>query len=578
MELMKRVLSYVKPYRKRLAAAIFSMILHSFLTILFIKVFKDLIDTMINNISNTGEGLVKLSWVAVGIIGVFFFKGVAYYGQKYLTSYVAQKAIRDIRNELYDHLQKLSLSFYDEMKTGQIMSRVTNDVGKLQSAIVSGAISLFYKSFTLIGGLGYLFYLSWKLALAVVLIFPAVTYVFIKFNKRIREVSRRVQAKIADITDVLQETITGVRIVKAFGQEDYEYEKFSQENHENFRATMKNTQLSASLTPIVEILASFAFTFVLWYGGYEVIKGNMTPGELLAFFTLLITISDPIKSLSKLTSTIQQALAAADRIFEIMDIDIEIKEKEDAIELEDAKGKVEFKDVYFSYNEEEVVLKGINLVANPGDIVALVGPSGAGKSTLVDLIPRFYEPQSGDILLDNYNIKDLTIASLRDKMGIVPQETILFGGNIKENIAYGSIDRSEEKVIAAAKAANAHEFITEFPAGYETEIGERGASLSGGQRQRIAIARAILKDPKILILDEATSALDTESEALVQEALERLMEERTTFVIAHRLSTVLNADKIVVLDEGEIVEIGTHDELLENGGLYSHLYEVQFTE
>ena len=578
MELMKRVLSYVKPYRKRLAAAIFSMILHSFLTILFIKVFKDLIDTMINNISNTGEGLVKLSWVAVGIIGVFFFKGVAYYGQKYLTSYVAQKAIRDIRNELYDHLQKLSLSFYDEMKTGQIMSRVTNDVGKLQSAIVSGAISLFYKSFTLIGGLGYLFYLSWKLALAVVLIFPAVTYVFIKFNKRIREVSRRVQAKIADITDVLQETITGVRIVKAFGQEDYEYEKFSQENHENFRATMKNTQLSASLTPIVEILASFAFTFVLWYGGYEVIKGNMTPGELLAFFTLLITISDPIKSLSRLTSTIQQALAAADRIFEIMDIDIEIKEKEDAIELEDAKGKIEFKDVCFSYNEEEVVLKDINLVANPGDIVALVGPSGAGKSTLVDLIPRFYEPQSGDILLDNYNIKDLTIASLRDKMGIVPQETILFGGTIKENIAYGSIDRSEEKVIAAAKAANAHEFITEFPAGYETEISERGASLSGGQRQRVAIARAILKDPKILILDEATSALDTESEALVQEALERLMEERTTFVIAHRLSTVLNADKIVVLDEGEIVEIGTHDELLENGGLYSHLYEVQFTE
>jgi subfamily B ATP-binding cassette protein MsbA len=578
LELIKRVLSYVKPYRKRLAAAIISMIFHSFFTILFIKVFKDLIDTMINNISNTGEGLAKLNWVAIGIIVVFFLKGVFYYGQKYLTSYVAQKAIRDIRNDLYAHLQDLSLSFYDEMKTGQIMSRVTNDVGKLQSAIVSGAVNIFYKSFTLVGGLIYLFYLSWQLTIAILFIFPPVTYVFVKYNKRIRKVSRRVQAKVADITDVLQETITGVRIVKAFGQEDYEYEKFSQENHENFRATMKNTQLSASLTPVVEILSSFAFTFVLWYGGYEVIKGNMTPGALLAFFTLLITISDPIKSLSKLTSTIQQSLAAADRIFEIMDLKVEVEEKEDAIELEKADGKVEFRDVCFSYEEDEMVLKGIDLEANPGEIVALVGPSGAGKSTLVDLIPRFYEPQQGKIFLDGYNVEDLTIDSLRDKMGIVPQETILFSGNIKENIAYGFISRDDKEIIAAAKTANAHEFIIEFLEGYETEISERGASLSGGQRQRIAIARAILKDPKILILDEATSNLDTESEALVQEALERLMKNRTTFVIAHRLSTILNADKIVVLDKGEIVERGTHEELLNNGGLYSNLYEVQFAD
>ncbi|SJZ47353.1 lipid A export permease/ATP-binding protein MsbA [Selenihalanaerobacter shriftii] len=578
MELIKRILNYVKPYRKRLATAIVAMMLHSFLTVLFIKVFKDLIDTMINNISNTGEGLVKLSWVAAGIIVVFFLKGIAYYAQKYLTSYVAQKAIRDVRNDLYHHLQHLSLKFYDKMNTGQIMSRVTNDVGKLQSAIVSGAIGIFYKTFTLVGGLGYLFYLSWKLALAIVIIFPPVTYVFIKFNKRIRKVSRRVQAKVADITEVLQETITGVRIVKAFGQEEYEYDKFSQENHENFRATMKNTQLSASLTPIVEILASFAFTFVLWYGGYEVIKGNMTPGELLAFFTLLITISGPIKSLSKLSNTIQQALAAADRIFEIMDLEVDIKEKKEAIELGEVDGKIEFKDVWFSYNEDEMVLKGIDLVANPGEVVALVGPSGAGKSTLVDLIPRFYDPQNGEVLIDGYNIKDLTIGSLRDKMGIVPQETMLFGGTVKDNIAYGSIDRVKEEVVAAAKAANAHEFIMEFSDGYDTAVSERGSSLSGGQRQRVAIARAILKDPKILILDEATSALDTESEALVQEALERLMQNRTTFVIAHRLSTILNADRIVVLDEGEIIETGTHEELLATGGLYSSLYEVQFAD
>ncbi|MGM0470907.1 MAG: lipid A export permease/ATP-binding protein MsbA [Bacillota bacterium] len=578
MNLIKRVLSYVKPYRRRLFAAIVSMILHSLFTILFIKGFKDLIDTMINNIANTEQGFIKLSWVAVGIVVVYFCKGVAYYGQKYLTSYVAQKAIRDIRNDLYRHLQNLSLGFYDEMKTGQIMSRVTNDVGKLQSAIVSGSISMFYKTFTLISGLGYLFYLSWQLSIAVLIIFPAVTYVFIKYNRRIRKVSGRVQERIADITDVLQETVTGIRIVKSFTQEDYEYERFSEYNQANFRATMKNTQLSASLTPIVEILASFVFTFVLWYGGYQVMQGDMTPGELLAFFTLLITISNPIKSLSNLSSTIQQALAAADRIFEIMDIESEIEDRPGAIELDEVAGKIEFKDIYFSYNEDELVLKNINLEANPGEVVALVGPSGAGKSTLVDLIPRFYEPKSGAVLLDDHDIRDLKLNSLREKIGIVPQETILFGGTIADNIAYGAVEQSSAAIVKAAKAANAHHFITDFPNGYETEIGERGTGLSGGQRQRVAIARAILNNPQILILDEATSDLDTESEALVQEALDRLMEERTTFVIAHRLSTVLNADKIVVLDEGEIVQIGTHEELLEEDGLYSHLYQMQFDD
>ncbi|MCK8824273.1 lipid A export permease/ATP-binding protein MsbA [Fuchsiella alkaliacetigena] len=577
MELIKRLLlTYVKPYRKRFTLAIIAMIFHSGFTVLTAKVFKDLIDTVVANMANPDADLMQLNLVAASIIGVYVAKGLTYYAQKYLTYYVAQKSIRDIRNDLYRHMQNLSLGFYDQVKTGKLMSRITNDVGQLESAIVSGAVGIFYKSFTLIGGLAYLFYLNWRLSMAVLVIFPAVTYIFIKFNRKIRKVSRRMQVKVANFTDVLQETLAGIRVVKSFGQEEYEYQRFSEENQASFEATMKNKQLNASLSPLIELLAAFSFTFVLWFGGYQVMQGNMTTGEMMGFFTLLITISDPIKSLSKLSGKIQKALAAAERIFEVMDIESEIDEKEDAIELTEVTGRVEFKDVYFRYNEQEMVLKGINLVANPGEVVALVGPSGAGKSTLVDLIPRFYETERGDIFIDDYNIKDLTIDSLRSKLGIVPQETMLFAETVRNNIAYGSIDRAEEEIIAATKAANAHDFIMGFPEGYDTKIGERGVSLSGGQKQRVAIARAILKDPEILILDEATSSLDTESEALVQEALDRLMENRTTFVIAHRLSTILNADQILVIEDGEIVERGTHSELLEQGGLYSSLYEVQF--
>jgi len=577
--ILKRIFSYVLPYKGRLAAGIFSMLVHAFLTVFFVKVFKDLLETIINDISVGGEGIVDLSWIAAFMILIYFLKGVSYYGQQYLVSYVSHKAIRDIRDELYYHLQNLSLSFYSRNKTGEIISRVTNDVQQLESSIVKGAVSIIYKAFTFIGAMGYLLYLNYRLTIFLVVILPLITYVLNKFNKKIKRVSRRVQVKIANVSDVLQETLSAVRVVKSFGREDYEYDRFSSENQANFRAKMKQTQYGAILTPLIEFIAALSFTAILWYGGYEVMQGRMKPSELIAFFTLLLTISDPLRSLTKLSRSIQQALASAERIFEIMDTESVIaSQNKDKICLDDVKGEVVYDGVYFSYDRDEVVLRDVNLAASPGDIIALVGHSGAGKTTMVDLIPRFYDPNDGQMKLDGYDLKELDLECLRSFIGIVPQETILFSGSLRDNIAYGNLDADDEAIMEAARAANAHNFIMEFPNGYDTIVGERGVGLSGGQKQRISIARAILKDPQILILDEATSSLDAESEALVQEALEHLMENRTTFIIAHRLSTIKNADEIVVIEQGEIVERGSHGELLKKEGKYASLYQGQFIE
>ncbi len=578
MELAKRVLRYLKPYKGRLVLAIISMIGVAALQLFFIDKFQDLIDTIIRGLEAGDSSLMELNVVAVAMLAIFLFRGVFQYGEKYLTAYVSQNAIKDLRNDLYQHLQSLSLDFYSKNKTGQVMSRATNDVEILQGAIVAGAIGVFSQFFMLIGGIGKLFYDNWRLTLISFTIFPVIAYVIDKFSRRIRRVSKRAQVKIGDVSDILQETISGIRVVKSFGREDYEYERFEGHNYANFRANMKNSQLKAVLTPITEFLAGISFVIVLWYGGREVIAAKMSPGELIGFFTLLMIITNPLKGITRLSGTIQRALAAAERIFEIIDVQPTIINKQKAKELTDVSGYVEFDNVNFSYNEEEVALTDINLKATPGEVVALVGSSGAGKSTLVNLVPRFYDPQQGSISLDGNDLRDIKIDSLRDKIGIVPQETVLFGGTIRDNILYGDLNAPDEEVVAAAKAANAHDFIMGFKKGYRTEIGERGAGLSGGQKQRIAIARAILKDPKILILDEATSALDTESEALVQEALDRLMKNRTTFVIAHRLSTIIDANKIVVMESGRVVEVGTHQQLLDKQGFYTGLYKIQFNK
>ncbi|MFN2364028.1 MAG: ABC transporter ATP-binding protein, partial [Halarsenatibacteraceae bacterium] len=518
-----------------------------------------------------------LSMISLGMIILYLVKDIVYYAQKYLSKYVSHKIMRDIRNDLYNHLQKLPLSFYNKSKTGEILSRLTNDVKVLEGAIVDSSVNLVYNSLTVIGGFIYLFYLNYRLTLFLMLVLPLVAYIVIKFNRKIRNKSREVQIKIADVSDIIQETLSAIRVVKSFGREDYEYERFQEENQANFRATVKNSQYKAALSPLVEFSSALGFTAVLWFGGREVMYGTMGAAELIAFFTMIITIGSPLQSVTKVNSTIQSALAAAERIFETLDYNVEIITKKNHIELDELNGRVEFNNLYFAY-DQETVLNDINLRAEPGESVALVGPSGAGKSTLVDMIPRFYDPIQGEVLVDGHDIRDLDVDFLREHIGVVPQETILFSGTIRDNIKYGDLDASEDEIIAAAKASNSHEFIIEFPEGYDTYLGERGIGLSGGQKQRIAIARALLKNPSILIFDEATSSLDTASERLVQEALDRLKENRTTFIIAHRLSTVINSDKIVVLEEGNIIEQGNHEELIDQEGLYYKLYQHQLAK
>ncbi|MFW5885893.1 MAG: ABC transporter ATP-binding protein, partial [Halanaerobium sp.] len=558
---------------------VISMLVHAFLTVFFVRVFQGLLETIISDIDMGREGMIRLSLVAGMMILVYFLKGVSYYGKTYLVSYVSQKSIKDMRDDLYSHLHNLSLSFYSQNKTGDILSRVTNDVQQLESSMIKTTVGSIDKVFTLIGGILYLVYLNYRLTIFLIIILPLITYVITKFNYKLKKVSRRVQIKIADVSDVLQETLSAVRVVKSFGREEYEFERFSSENQANFRAKMKKTQYGAILTPLVEFLAAISFTAILWYGGYEVMQGRMTASELIAFFTLLLTISEPLRAITKLSKRLQQLFASAERVFEIMDTESELREDdENKIELNEVKGEVVYDNVSFAYNRNEVVLKNISLTASPGEVVALVGHSGAGKTTMVDLIPRFFDPIKGRMRLDGHDLKDLKIDSLRNFIGIVPQETILFSGTLRDNIAYGDLEAEEEAIQKAARAANAHDFIMDFPDGYDTVVGERGVGLSGGQKQRISIARAILKNPKILILDEATSSLDSESEALVQEALEHLMENRTTFIIAHRLSTIKNADKIVVVEQGEIMEMGSHQELLKKQGKYASLYRGQFIE
>lgn len=498
------------------------------------------------------------------------------YLQAYLMARVEQGVIRDVRNDLYRHLQQLSLSYFNQNRTGNLISRITNDVTLVNNGVSASFVTLIKNPLLILAYLGMAFFLSWKLTLAALLIVPLSLAVIGSLGARLRRASRQSQTKMADLTSILHETISGARVVKAFAMEDFEVRNFTRESQSYFQTVLRVTRISRLAGPITESLGAMVGVGILWFGGQQVLAGGaLSPSEFLLFLLAIFSVMQPVKELSTVGSRLQEAMAAGERIFSVLDTEPEIISLPGAVKIAGFKQNIRYENVSFAY-EQNPVLQNIDFEVCKGEILAIVGPSGAGKSTLVDLLPRFYDPAAGRIMIDGLDLREIDVKSLRRLMGIVTQETILFHGSVRSNIAYGLSEIPEEKLRDAAIAANAHGFIMELPQGYDTLIGERGLKLSGGQRQRLAIARALLKNPPILILDEATSALDSESEMLVQQAIERLMANRTSFVIAHRLSTVLHAHKIIVLDQGRLVQAGTHEELLQQSGIYQKLYRMQF--
>jgi ATP-binding cassette, subfamily B, bacterial MsbA len=573
LHLYLRLLTYIKPHKLRMTAAILAMLAVSGLTALLAYLVKPVLDDVF-----FGQKEYMLYLLPPLIAFLYAVKGVMSYTHNYQMSYIGNATVTRMREQLFSSIQRQPLTFFDSEATGTLMSRLTYDVNLLQDSVTRVVTSFFKDSFIVLGLSAVIFYREWRLALLAMAVFPLVVFLIVWLGRRIRRISLQSQVSNAHLYSVLQENLVGQRIVKAFAQEDYEKRHFFHANWEYFRTRMRLNATREISPPAMEILGSIGIAFIIFYGGYAVIKGQSTPGTFFSFLAALLMLYQPAKSLSTVQNILQEGLAAATRVFGLMDRESEIKDRPGALSLPTLKKEIVYQGVTFAYSSGRDVLQDIDLAVARGEIVALVGPSGAGKSTLLNLLPRFYEVTAGAIRIDGQDIREVTLASLRAQIGVVTQQTILFNDTVRYNVVYGRLEASEAEVIAALQAAHAYDFVTAMPQGLDTLIGEQGVRLSGGERQRLAIARALLKDPPILILDEATSSLDSESEREVHQAIDSLIQGRTTLVIAHRLSTVRNAHRIVVLEGGRIVETGTHTSLLNQSGLYRQLYEMQFAQ
>jgi len=570
----QRILKYVKPYWIRIVIASLCALGVSGTTAAAAWLVQPALDKIF--IQKNVQLLVMIPLI---ILIIYFIKGICNYYQSYLMRYVGNRVIMDMRNDLYSHIVVMPMKFYTEHSTGNLMSRLLNDVGIINNAASTSIKDLVQNTITVIALFGVIFYQDWRLAAISCLVLPFAYYPLIKLGRKLRRISTKGQEEISGVTAILHETFTGASVVKAFGMEESEINKFSEKNYSLFKISMKGVKVTELSTPVMEFIGAAGAALIIWYGGYQVVKGVTTPGTFFSFLTALIMMFSPLKALTRVNSAIQQSIAAAERVFAILDLNNERDTDKGTRELNGINDRIELKNVSLRYEgSSKHALSNVSFSVQHGKTVAIVGSSGGGKTTIGNLLLRFYEPDEGGIYIDGTDIRDFSLSSLRSQIGIVSQDVILFNDTVLGNISYGKKDISMEGIVNAAKKAYADDFINRMPDGYNTEIGERGAKLSGGEKQRIAIARALLKDPPLLILDEATSALDAESEHIIQMALENLMIGRTTFVIAHRLSTIKNADMIIAMDAGKVAEMGRHDELIRKGGLYKRLYDMQFAE
>ncbi len=573
MMLCKRLFTYIGSNKIPLLVALGIIVCLSFLQILIPQITRYVIDSII-----PAKQFNLLPWVAVAILLISLLMGIFNYFRSYMMSLFGQRTIDHLRNDLYKHLQKLSINFFNNQRTGDLMTRLSQNVNTIGNLVTADIADILADSFTFVAIVSYLLSADWQLTLLLLVTWPLIVYLTQVFGKSMRGAYWEVQMQAAAVNDHLQDTITNINIIKSFGNEEYEINRFSEQSRNYMEANIRATRLWSVFFPLIDILNNLGNVIVLVFGSWEVMVGRLTIGELAAFLAYINQMNQPIRRFSKVINLIQRVVVALDRIFEIFDTKPEVVEKENAVNLTSVKGSIRFENVEFAYKEGETVLYNFSLEVKPGMTLALVGSSGAGKSTIAKLAARFYDPQKGRILIDEYDLRDVSLESLREQMGIVSQDTLLLYGTVRDNIAYGKLSATDQEIEDAAKAANAHDFIMSFPEGYNSIVGERGVNLSGGQRQRLAIARVLLKNPRFIVLDEATSALDTESEHLIQESLEKLFKGRTSLVIAHRLSTIQRADLIVVMEQGCIVETGTHAELISKGGRYAHLHAIQFPQ